>query len=307
MKYKWSKVPSIPVIFKILKKRVKFENEELSNLFFDTLEDFFYYGTLEGYIKNDNFKNILLRLINIKKVSYLMPIFNEKKSVTTNDKTSILLAPDLRDDELKYFMLKEIIRCASSISHKTTKNIANKHLMSKGVYGEETAFEDLYLEKGFRLLEEGIVIDMTENIYHAIKSKKRPAKISKLEKDVFGRNTKFLSNFRYHPSFQEITTMVVRGIVSKEEVLSDDNVLHAIGRSSLYNGFSNTLFDKLRVLYGDSVFDVIGKLGIIYKKETDVHEENIIRNSYLRVIHTKRAYKDLMKYIPREKVLIKAC
>lgn len=306
MKYNWSKVPSIPAIFRILKKNIEFEDKELSNVFFDALEDFLYYGTILGYIKSVNFKAVLSRIIKIRKVGYLMPVLNEKKSINVNDKTRIAISNDLGSSERKYFMLKEIIASASSISSKSTREIAKDYLLKKGVYGEEKNLEDIHLEKGFRLIEDGIIYDMTENIYYASKKERRPLKTKKSEKKVLGRTTKFISNFKYHPSFQELTIMIGRSILSDKK-LSDEEILKIMGFASLGNNFSNRLFFDLRKKYGDDVYDVIGKLGIIYKKETDVYDQNLIKDTYLKVVHAKRAYKDIINYVPEEKKIGKVC
>ena len=305
MKYNWKKVPSVPHFINILKKRIEFDNEELSNMFFGSLEDFFYYGTLLGYIKDNNFKNILVRLTKIKKVGNFTNELNDRKSISMSDNSGIFIRKDLSRDEMQFFMLKEIIRNASSISVKNTKSIASAYLINKGVYGEERVLEDLYLENGFRLIEDGITYDMTENIYYASKNKKRPIRTNKSEKKVFG-NMKFLSNFRYHPSFQELTTIVGRRILRNNSLLSDDDVLANLGRVSLNENFSVNLFLSLKTLYRDNVYDILGKLGIIYKKETDAYKENLIKNRYLMVIHARKAYKGIMNNSTQERIISKA-
>lgn len=307
MKYNWAKVPSVPAVFRILKKEIRFEDQRLSKIFFDALEDFFYYGTLLGYIKNTNFKRVLSQALKIKKVGYLLDVFNGRKSMNINDRTRIVLSKELTDSELKYFMLKEIITNVSSISLMTTRNIVKDHLLSKGIYGEETSYEDRYLEKGFRLIEDGIIYDMTENINYASRKEHRPMKTKKFEKHVFGRSTKFLSNFTYHPVFQELTTMVGRGIIPNSNTLTDEQVLKQLGNDTLSERFTDKLFVKLSSLYGDDVYDIIGKLGIIYKRETDEYGENFIKDNYLRVVHAKEAYKDLYNYESEKRTISKAC
>lgn len=296
MKYDWSKVPSIPAVFRILKKRIEFEDDNISNVFFDTLEDFLYFGTLLGYIKNTNFKRILSRLLNVKKVGYIMSAMNDKNSLSLSDKTGIFLNSDLSSSELKYDMLKEIITIVSSISTKTNRVISEEYLLRKGVYGEKRILEDIYLEKGFSLLEEGIIYDISENIYCAIRKEKRPIKTSRKEKMVFGNKAKFLSNFKYHPSYQDLTTIIGRKILPNSENISDDEILKILGCEILESNFSINLFSRLYKLYGNNVYDIIGKLGIIYKKETDVYNQNIIKDKYLRVMDVKRAYRSILSY-----------
>lgn len=306
MKYDWSKVPSVPAVLRILKKRIEFQDNRISEVFFETLEDFLYYGTLLGYIKNTNFKRILSRLLNIKKVGYIMFAMKDKKSLSLSDRTGIFLSSDLSSSEFEYVMLKEIITTVSSISDKTNRNIATDYLLRKGVYGEERALEDLYLEKGFSLLEDGIVYDILENIYYASNHEKRPIKTSRKEKMVFGNKTEFLSNYKYHPSFQELTIMIGRRILSNSEKLSDDEVLKVLGCEALEDNFSSKLFSRLNGIYGNKAYDIIGKLGIIYKKETDVYNQNIIKDKSLKIIDVKRAYRKLLCY-QEERISSKAC
>ncbi len=305
MKYNWKKVPSVPYFINILKKRITFDSDELSNMFFESLEDFFYYGTLLGYIKDNNFKNILIRLTKIKRVGNFTNELNDRKSISMSDNSGIYMRKDLSRDEMQFFMLKEIIRNASSISSKNTKSITSAYLINKGVYGEERVLEDQYLENGFRLIEDGINYDMAENIYYASKKKKRPIRTNRSEKKVFG-NMKFLSNFRYHPSFQELTTVVGRKILKNNNLLSDDEVLANLGRISLNDNFSINLFLSLKTLYRDNVYDILGKLGIIYKKETDAYKENLIKNRYLMVIHARKAYKGIMSNSTQERIISRA-
>ena len=95
-------------------------------------------------------------------------------------------------------------------------------------------------------------------------------------------------------------------ILQAEEKLIREREAFEAELEKEYEDRYNERVEELEEEYDNKVYDIIGKLGIIYKKETDVYNQNIIKDKSLRIIDVKRAYRKLLCY-QEERISSKAC
>jgi hypothetical protein len=289
MKYKWARLPMISNFIK--KLNIKIEDKKLSESFYDALEDFLHYGIKEKYITGENLYSIFNRLNNINKISYLYEPFDNKKSATISN--GIYVSRKLNSNELKYYLIKEISRNSLSIDNNYLKDICKYYLEDMHTYYNEKEYTHDYLELGFKLIEDSIATDMAENIYYASIHEQRPNKELIQESNVFGNNITFNSNFRITPSFQELTTLIANKLIGTDTSLYDLSIL------GLNDNFSKQLITSIEKSFEDKTFEVLCKLGIIYKKEMDSMNSTLIKDQNLKVNHVRKTYKELTKIIKK--------
>lgn len=311
MKYDWSKLPKFVKLYKRLNTviRNKCDDERLINLFMNSLEEFFYSAIKLGYIDASNFDLVIDRLNRIESIGSLFELYSTQTSLSIKDKSNLLFNKEpkkllfnsnLTDEELKFHIFKELARVASSIEPSVTRGIANEFLFDKDISSLTSSINDRYLEMGFRLIEEGMCLEVAENIYHFSKNIPRPLKTQRTEEDIYGKGIKFLSNFKCSPSYQYLTAGVAGKVIKSEEELSDEKLLYKLYKISLKPDFSENLFLSLKNVYGNNVYGILSSLGVIYKQEINQRRESININPYLRVTDVKKAYKHVVNSLTKK-------
>lgn len=308
MKKNWAKVEEfVPVYNEVKKNIIKNDhgrNPQLINEFMDNFEEFFCQAVKLQYVTTSNVESVLNRLKGIQKVGYLVEPFKGKNSYSYKNKTGIFINPDLSNDMQAFSIFKELSRISLSYDRNLTNSASCRYIEEQNDLKVVNDFKLLYLDLGFRLIEDGISLDMAENIYASYKKVPREAKKLNHEEGVFGKKISILSNFKHTPSFQELTTLIGRKFLKNGAKVSDDQVLYDLSKHSLREGFTQDFISSLSQDFGkEKMFELVGKLGIIYKKEMDDSKSFLNINPYLRVVHARKALKDIYSMVDANKVI----
>lgn len=312
MRHNWIKVKEFSQVYNQVKNNItlnsKGKNPELVNLFMDAFEEFFYHSLKLKYITTANVKSVLARLSRIDKVEYLMEPFRGKdsnvvkyqeskivnKRIKVKDKTAILINPNLSKDDKVFTIFKELSGISSAYNRKLTRAVSSTYANEQNAIEDKKDFNLRYIDLGFRLIEDGINLDIAESIYASYKKAPRASRKLTKEREVFGRTVKFSSNFRRNPSFQELTTLIGRKVLKGEKDYKDNQVLYILSKYSWKEGFTKNFIIGLGKVFGEKqMFEIINKLGIIYKKEMDASDAFLAKTPSLRVKHAKKALKDI--------------
>lgn len=313
MKHNWEDVKEFVSVYNNVKRNItknnmvnkKVQNPELIDRFMKAFEEYFYQALKLKYVTKSNVQSVLNRLNGIQKVGYLVEPFKGKKSYSYKNKTGIFINPNLSDDMQVFSIFKELARVSSSFDREITDSTSQRYIDEHNSILGNNKLKFQYLDYGFRLLEDGINLDIAENIYSSYKKVPRIPKMLKNEAKVFGVDVSFLSNFRYMPSFQKLTTLIGRAIIDQPDKYDDEQVLFSLGNISLNEDFTKKMLIRLHRVFGKRrMFNIIGKLGIIYKKEMDNVESSFCINNSLRVVHAKKAFNDLNSIVNRRSGII---